>query len=531
MKKTILMKLISAMLAIATLVSTTQFTSVTVFADATSGFGAGLAGDPATTGGAQVVLSPGEAIEAEMAARSPITKDRGAGLATGSNYAVYIDGELYYHGNEFYKVWNTAMDKAAYAAEDATHSNAGRYGTVEFVLYRDIKYDDSWFGEGTMTVSNRIFTIDLNGHILRRVDDGGSVIHVTKNSKLTIMDSDPGRKNDGFVNENYLWTSVSGGSAKIYGGIIMGGYCMTGDGGGLNIDEKSTVYMLGGTIAGNKADVGSAVYLEDHSVIDMSVGNSQICYNYSAGTSTDGGAVFLRGDCAVIGGYVHHNCADDYGGGVRAKGDNIHIKDVVIYANKAMEYGGGLYIERSSTEQTVNVTGCKIVGNYAVEDGGGAYIYDLMMVNMSNCTVEENMAGDEGGGICVSDWTGSDLAIGGKMIVRNNTATIDGKSVISNLYLEGDDNLIVGTMMIGSAVGIRTEIPAKDYNGVDNTILAQSTDSSHLHFFCDEAGYTIKYQSDPTKNNYRHLYIMAGTEKQTGVKLFSDYATRPLATP
>ena len=523
--------MISAMLAIATLVSTAQIASVTVFADATSGFNAGYAGDPETTVGSRAALTPGEAIEAEMAARSPITKDRRAGLATGSNYAVYIDGKLYYHGNEFYKVWNTAMDKAAYAAEDATHSNAGRYGTVEFVLYRDIKYDASWFGEGTMTVSNRILTIDLNGHILSRVDDGGSVIHVTENSRLTIMDSDPGRKNDGFVNESYLWINISGGPETIYGGIIMGGYCMTGDGGGLNIDGKSTVYLIGGTIAGNKADVGSAVYLEDHSVIDMSVGNSQICYNYSAGTSTDGGAVFLRSDCAVIGGYVHHNCADDYGGGVRAKGDNIYIKDVVVYANKALEYGGGLYIERSGTGQTVNVTGCKIVGNYAVEDGGGAYIYDLMMVNMSNCIVEENIAGDEGGGICLSDWTGSSLTIGGKMIVRNNTASIDGKSVRSNLYLEGDDDLIVGAMTLGSAVGIRTEIPAKDYNGVDNTILEQSTDSSHLHFFCDEAGYTIKYQDDPTKNNYRYFYIVAGSENQNGIRLFSDYAARQLTIP
>lgn len=531
MNKKILMKLISVILAIATLVSASQITLVTAFADETSDTKAETNIDLETTVEPEMELTVNEVIEMEMAARSPVTKDRSEGERTGGLYAVYVDGMLYAQGEEFKVVWDLAMDKAAYVVEDKEHSNEDRSENVELVLYTDVIYTNKLFSEGTMTVSNRKLTIDLNGHILGRSDKGGSVIHVTNNSKLTIMDSDPNKEHGGTVNENDLWVFSIGGDTKLYGGIITGGYYKTGDGGGLYIDKKSTVYMTGGTIAGNKADVGSAVYLEDHSVIDMSVGNSQICYNYCAGTTTDGGAIFLRSNCAVTGGYVHHNRADDYGGGIRAKGDNIYIKDVVVYANKALEYGGGFYIERSSTGQTVNVTGCKIVGNYTGEDGGGVYIYDLMMVNMVNCIVEENIAGDEGGGICLSDWTGTDLTIGGKMIVRNNTASIDGKSVKSNLYLEGDDDLIVGTMSLGSVVGIRTETSAKEYNGIGKKILVQSTASSHLYFFCDEDGYTIKYQNDPAKDNYRYLYIATGTRTQNDIKLLSDYITKQLATP
>ena len=133
--------------------------------------------------------------------------------------------------------------------------------------------------------------------------------------------------------------------------------------------------------------------------------------------------------------------------------------------------------------------------------------------------VENNTADDEGGGICLSDWTGTDLTIGGKMIVRNNTAKKDGKTIKSNLYLEGDEDLIVGKMSFGSEVGIRTETSASEYNGIDKKILVQSTDSSHLYFTCDEDGYTIKYQDDPTKNNYRYIYIAKGTRDEYSVKL------------
>jgi AICAR transformylase/IMP cyclohydrolase PurH len=69
------------------------------------------------------------------------------------------------------------------------------------------------------------------------------------------MDSDPNKEHGGTVNENDLWAFSIGGDTKLYGGVITGGYHKTGDGGGLYIDKKSTVYMTGGTIAGNKADI------------------------------------------------------------------------------------------------------------------------------------------------------------------------------------------------------------------------------------------------------------------------------------
>ena len=324
MKHKILTKTLSVILATIMLVSSFHLSAITLLADDTqTSTKYAIQSAPTTTTAT---------LMAEMAARSPIKKDRSAGAA--GPYAVYVDGELRKTG-EFSEVWNLAMDLAAYVKTDEEHSNQGRSQNVEFVLYYDMRYDASWFGEDTMTISNRIFTIDLNGHLLHRTDKDGSVIQVTDNSILTIMDSDPTREHLGYKVENNMWaphlgTVLSDKTITINGGVISGGYYKTGDGGGIYADGQSTIYLLGGTIAGNKADVGSAVCLESGCKLDMSRGTSQICYNYAAGTTSDGGAIFLRSDSSVVGGYVHHNLADDYGGGIRAKGGNITIKDVAV---------------------------------------------------------------------------------------------------------------------------------------------------------------------------------------------------------
>lgn len=520
MKHKIVNRILSLVIAIATLIGVVPMTTITVWAAEINENKSAN-----TTVAGEKPLTPAETIQKEMSERKPITADRSEGAA--GPYAVYVDGKFRANG-QFSDMWNLALQLAPNAKKDSSQSGESKEPKVEFVLYFDMKYDSEWFGEGTMTVSNKKLTIDLNGHVLRR-GDKGSVIKVTDAAVLTIMDSNPTRVNGGYLGSNNTWvSSIFDKSHTIKGGVITGGNCGTGDGAGIYIEENSTVYLMGGTIAGNKADVGSAVYLEDNSTLDMSKGVSQICYNYCAGTSSDGGTIFLRSDCTVIGGYVHNNLADDYGGGVRAKGDNILIKDVVIYNNEAKDYGGGLYIERSLTGQTVTVSGCKIIGNFTGVAGGGAYLYDLEMVNMNDCWIENNSANKEGGGICVSDWTGTDLSISGKMIVRNNYAS---QKIKSNLYLEGDEDLIVESLSLGSEIWIRTEAAADSYNGINCPIVTKETAASHLFFFADEDGYCVKYQSDVNKDHYRYLYLEKGTRTEQGLQTLEDYSVHQMTKP
>ena len=521
MKQSITARLISLVLVFMMVMTAVPLTAITAFA--------ADIGSAETTGAAAVPekeLTPAEVIKKEMAERSPIASDRSQ-IGSNSEAAVYRDGKMIKEG-AFLEMWKAALDLAEYVKTDASHVNTEKSGTVELVLNQDVKYDKSSLTEKTLTVSNKKLTIDLNGYLLHRTDASGSVIIIKNNSVVTIMDSASHREHAGTLDKYNMWKPAEGGSEKLYGGVICGGYHSTADGGGLYVDDYSTVYMTGGTIAGNKADVGSAVYLEDGSKIDMSRGNAQICYNYSAGTMSDGGAIFLRSDCTVIGGYVHHNLADDYGGGIRAKGTNILIKDVVVYANKAMEYGGGLYIERSGIGQsTVTVTGCKIVENWAVDSGGGVYLYDTKTLNMSDCSVENNLADYLGGGIYVSTFSDSHLAVSGKMIVRNNSQSAFKKTVASNVYLVDDgNNLIVNALSLGSVIGIRTAEPAHLHCGVNKPVIADQTDTSHLFFYADEDGYCVKYQDDPNQNHYRYLYFEKGTRTQDDVQILTDYATK-----
>lgn len=509
MKHSILNRIISLVIAIAIMIGVVPMTAIKVLAADTKKAGATVE---------ETQMTPADVVAKEVAARNPITKDRSEGAA--GPYAVYVDGKFRANG-QFSDMWNLALSLAPYVVEDAEHSNYGKAELVEFVLYFDMAYHEKWFGEKTMTIDNKKITIDLNGHLLRRTD-GGTVIHVKNNSVLTIMDSNPTKVHYGALDSYGKWIYNSGTSTPIKGGVITGGDRGTGDGAGLYVEDSSTVYLMGGTIAGNKADIGSAVYLEDKSTLDMSKGASQICYNYCAGTMSDGGTIFLRSDCTVIGGYVHDNVADDYGGGIRAKGGNILIKDVIIYKNNGKDYGGGLYIERSSTGQTVTVSGCKIFGNFTGSQGGGVYIYDLMAVKMIDCWVEGNTSNKEGGGICLSNWTGTDLSISGKMIVRNNYKTTDKQKVKSNLYLELNKNLIVEELLLGSEVWVKTAASPSYYSGPIFPILDQATSASHYYFFSDVEGYYVNYQNDPKKPNHRYFYLEKGTRKDLSVQLRTD---------
>ena len=517
MKQSIATKIISVMLAIIMAVISLPLTA---FAADTKATTAGT-----TASAEQTKKQTEEELKKEMADRAPVTKDRSA--IGDSYFAVYVDGALHSKSNEFSDMWNLAMELAPYAVEDDTHKNNGNKRNVEFVLNHDIKYNNSWFGEKAMTVSNKKLTIDLNGYLLHRTrENNGSVIKVKNNSILTIMDSNPTRQNGGYFDEYGKWIPLQGGAKKISGGVISGGYLSTDDGGGIHVSGKSTVYLMGGTIAGNKADLGAAVYLEDYSTLDMSVGNSQICYNYAAGTSSDGGAIFLRGNCTVIGGYVHNNRADDYGGGIRAKGNNILIQDVVVYANTADEYGGGLYVENNGSDQTIVIYGCRIIGNHATDGGGGMYIYDLMMTYMSNCVVEYNMSASLGGGVCLGDHSNAGLTLSDKIIIRNNKENKDNVEKESNLYLEGSDDLVVESLSIGSEVHVRTKKAASSYNGYKNSFLSKKTSASYLYFFADEPGYTVKYQIDPAKEKYHFMYFEKGTRAEaSGVTYLTDYST------
>ena len=179
MKQKVLKRVVSLLVAVATLVCAVPITEITVFA-------AGGDSNEIEQGAAGGNLTAGQVIEKEMAARTPIKKDRSQ-IAAASQAAVYDNGVLVDQG-EFSEMWNLAMSLASDVTGDG--ANSGKSKNIEYVLNRDMWYDSTWFSEGVMTISNKYFTIDLNGHMILR-DDHGSVVAIIDQSVVTIMDSNP----------------------------------------------------------------------------------------------------------------------------------------------------------------------------------------------------------------------------------------------------------------------------------------------------------------------------------------------------
>lgn len=521
MRKIDFKKILSAILVVVMLVTALPLTTIAAFAqDKATEISNSAANDKAAEEAALAALTPAQSIEKEMSERVAVTKTRTTAMKSSSEAGVYVDGTLVYEG-KFKDTWRKALSYAPQVSSKDSKEKIDAMKEVEFVLNKDITFESTYglsdnFENGAMYVAHQKVTIDLNGHILRRGESrtspyADSVIWINDHSVVTIMDSNPTVEHKGKV-KDHLWMPDSKGDVILKGGIICGGSARS-RGGGIFINNSSTVYMTGGTVAGNDATAGSGIFLGERCFLDMSRGTSQVCYNSCYGSLQDGGAIYLSGTGPVLkGGYVHHNFSEDYGGGIMADDESFSIYDTIVYANKASEEGGGIYIGDERGSSSV-ISGARIVGNYSGERGGGVYIYShTSEMLMNNCTVEYNYSKEHGGGICVSDYRGVDLTIAGKMIVRNNFKSSeknkDKATDKSNLYLQGNEDLIVQTLLEGSEIWIRTGTSADKRSGVNNPITEGRTDMDPRYFYSDKGEYQVYYNTDPTSSNFHRYYLV-----------------------
>ncbi len=352
------------------------------------------------------------------------------------------------------------------------------------------------FKSGAIAVpENKIISIDLNGYMIDRglksVTANGMVFYIDNGAELTIKDSEPSRRNSGIV-EKGVWKSGDyEEGVGILGGVITGGNNIT-DGGAFFIEEKATLVLEGGTIAGNVAKCGAGVQLEgDSSSLKMSE-KSQIAYNRVNDELYGGGAVCVDGtNVTIAGGNINSNTAK-YGGGIYCYNESVTIVGVKIENNTATQDGGGIYAQ----ETGVSISGSEIINNTAGNCGGGVFAYKGS-ASLSDSVVTGNTAGRNGDGIYVSE--NADLSISGKLMVLDNEK--------ENLYLNGENNLSVGSMSVGSEVYLSL-LELK--TGLDKPFVSAKADTRPHYFYSDKEGYYIARQNDPSKANYGYLYMEEG---------------------
>lgn len=145
-------------------------------------------------------------------------------------------------------------------------------------------------------------TLDLNGHVLSRVNPPGtgkanfSMIQVTDNATLTLVDNTPEAVHK-FKSGGQRWEKVSDNDtseniAVVNGGVIYGAVnSQIEDMSGIKI-VSGTLEMRGGNIVGVAGDwstcYGGGVYVSDKCTFNMYGGSIKGCY-----VSDDGGGVYV----------------------------------------------------------------------------------------------------------------------------------------------------------------------------------------------------------------------------------------------
>ncbi|MBQ7482369.1 MAG: chitobiase/beta-hexosaminidase C-terminal domain-containing protein [Lachnospiraceae bacterium] len=305
-------------------------------------------------------------------------------------------------------------------------------------------------------------------------------------------------------------------------GRLVGGY-ISGKGGAIYANSKSTVDLRDLTIANCAAKYGGAIYAESQANIQLT--NTKIVCNFA---KEDGGAVYMNGARGVLGmdndTRITANRAGDLGGAIYLDSDKIMVYGygkTSIDNNLAVKHGGGIYLPNNGNNQVrgitfknnvgqkyggaiyangkeASITNCIFTGNYS-KYGGGIY-FNANGCGVSGVSLTGNSADVDGGGIWVDSQ--DDLALSGTVVVKDNTA--GGKK--SNLVLQTGVasrayiNPGTGALGAGSEVWV--------HNSDDEKIRRLSTGYGNFdvrQFRCDKDNKHVELRD-------RILYIMAGSE-------------------
>ncbi|MDD4510616.1 MAG: MBG domain-containing protein, partial [Oscillospiraceae bacterium] len=318
------------------------------------------------------------------------------------------------------------------------------------------------FIESTIVIRDEEANICLNGHTIT-MNAAGNVFTVRGSGKLTLYDC----KGEGKVTHapgiNGIGVDVlSAGSTFIMNGGNIVGNKYPLDGGGIN--NKGTVEIHGGTIAGNSATgsngKGGGIYSNSKLTID----GGEIMNN-TAQSLTGGGGIYSSGKLTITNGSIHDNTAPGYGGGIIDNGGTTTISGGTISGNKSTNQscggggicivgtltisggkienntaagsGGGIYVYRGGT---ATITGGEITGNTATKTAGG--IYNEGTLTLNGAKIESNTAGGTGGGV----WTKGTVTLRGNNDIWFNT---NGKDYADNIYIPTGSYLTVSESVTG----------------------------------------------------------------------------------
>ena len=243
---------------------------------------------------------------------------------------------------------------------------------------------------------------------------------------------------------------VSGGGNVNLENLTLTGGAAEGEGiasgGGIYINESSTVNITDSLITGNTArfagggifaDLGSSVTLIDSEVTNNQSGDS------------GGGISIFGAEVNVYSSSISGNAAGFVGGGIGIDGNSesepvVRIVNSTINDNTAENSGGGIHLDNfdtSSENINVEISNSTIVNNVANADGGGIRTRKSNSIELENSIIANNFAA---GGDIPSDVYGVVIA---STVILFGFLETEIKSII------GDGNNLIGTFDSGDVSG------------------------------------------------------------------------------
>ena len=382
-----------------------------------------------------------------------------------TSYPTGRAGAVYVYGNNT-KIINTVFENNTASDDGGAIYIEGWYTIIEnSTLYDNSAINGTIFIEGSNTrITNSnlfnnnaingagIYVIGENTYIANseftnntadpNVGLGGAIDVIGNNCTLLTVTCNNNSANCGgaaFIRGNRTTirdstfddnsATLRGGGLDVYGDMctvdnveVSDNFAGT-DGGAVYVVGNNATFT-GVTSVNNTATRGGSTFIKGDNiyVTNCTLDGNKALSNGTDGSGRGGGLDLAGTNCHVYDIDVSNNYADNEGGAIYIKSDNLDIFDIISIDNSA-NLGGSTFIEGDN----IVLHDCAFDGNNATLRGGGLNILG------ENCTVynvevSDNTAGSEGGAV----------------YVRGNDATFRNVTSINNTAARGGSTFIIG---------------------------------------------------------------------------------------
>ncbi|MBQ9064513.1 MAG: hypothetical protein IJ123_03605 [Blautia sp.] len=347
----------------------------------------------------------------------------------------------------------------------------------------------------------------------------------TNHGTLNIADEQPGTRiiidgNGNNVTAAEAIISNTGTLNICNDGTIQNANC-SGDGGA--VYSISAVNITGGSLIGNNAARGGAVYTTEGNVVLSD------CIITDNTASDDGGAVYSESGTVNIPGSntrISGNTAvSGNGGAIYTDSGAVNISGGSLSGNKAERgNGGAVYSVRGGVTLTGGMIGGENAGDANEAVNGSGIFVSTGNASFSGGQVTGNIASN-GGAVGIGS-INSRLFFLESAYIQNNK---NGTDIVSNVYLDQDTDLVINAVGLNSDAEVGIYVPGDGelYNnrGVSSARFGGYTNNANLNAFKNDRtpGMTV------SEDNYKMQWGKAVRVELRELALFSGTSMPPTA--